>query len=1376
MKLIKLCTGLLFLCLALASHSLYAARGITSDNAGPHFSGLHNQETIEDIRFKVLGGDVRMNRVWRGQRWEWNERWGQLEPMLHSTTDALGETTTSVLAVYRAGQLYRKTSETTEHIVYENQLSQFITKTATEYLWTDRKGNGITYDLDGRIINYFDNNKVYVYLERNTNGDIQTIKDHHQNVVLTYGYESYTNPDNATQQLQRITSFTDYKGRTVVYGWNTNNQLETVTDVRGQVWTYVYSDKGLLTQLKDPDNRITRYEIEKNGKFISRFNADGVGERYQYNYDKQNQIYYMSKTNGAGQVEETWNNAMGQSVRNSANGEDKSTVEYILSDGSRGVESIVKNYSYRVEYWYRGSEFIGKFRICDLAENPNNPNSPCFFNDPRLINKPVYVKYKKVTDANGDVTIYEYDQWENEIGVTYPDGSRTSRKLHAQWSLPLSEANEKGVITAYEYNTNTNLLTLTEAKGTPEERITRHTYDEVGQLKTKTTGESVANNTALATTSYDYDQYGNVTQITDPEGNITRYGDYDALGNAQTIIDARANLLPAADQYTWKNTYDAAGNLLTTRDPYEKGETNTYTKTGDLNSITSASGSKVTLTSNASGQPLTMADDNGKVTKMEYDKAGRLNFTTDANGNKNQTIYDVQGRVLRTVDGEGNTTQFNYAEDLLRSIQYPTYKELMEYDNRNRVKQTTQQANSRNYIQKRGYDPLGNMASNTDAQDNATGYEYNVLNRVKKITDAEGGITEFAYDTRDNLLQVKDPEGRLTIYTYDKNDSLLSETKDGDQNTNKQRRYGYDKNGNLISTINPEQEKMIYEFDHANRLIKTQVFANKDHTHPIKVISYNFNEKNHLTGWNQQASETLPEGVTPTADVISLSETYTYNNLEQLESVSVNFGSFTKTYSYTYYSNGLKKTYTNPEGVTYTYYYNKNNQLMAVHIPSEGQISWANFYWMVPQTLLLPGGQKVSLKYDDFQQMEERILRKADNIELAKAVYEYDLAQNIKKIEKGEGTFNYSYDNLYRLTTADSPEGYAASDETFDYDGVGNRVSRIENGASESQTYNQKNQLQAIDSSDSTQDTTYTYNANGHTKTQTKNGVLTDYVYNHEERLIAVKRDGNTIADYAYNPHGQRVKKTVAGITTWYFYNENGLAAEYNAVGQRIKEYHFHPQKPWMTDPLFQRTAAGDLYYYHNDHLGTPQQMVDASGNIVWSAQYAAFGKAHIMVNTVENNLRFPGQYFDEETMLHHNYFRDYGPITGRYIQRDPIGLADGTNTFAYAGSNPIKYWDFDGKKKMKCDPRLFAILRLTVLVSCKGEKGGMKTRCGPGDSCNELRAKVAVKGLCVLAQTALTVQCYKENPTHDKRIQDELNGIEKCRGYMKEECKDDCE
>lgn len=79
------------------------------------------------------------------------------------------------------------------------------------------------------------------------------------------------------------------------------------------------------------------------------------------------------------------------------------------------------------------------------------------------------------------------------------------------------------------------------------------------------------------------------------------------------------------------------------------------------------------------------------------------------------------------------------------------------------------------------------------------------------------------------------------------------------------------------------------------------------------------------------------------------------------------------------------------------------------------------------------------------------------------------------------------------------------------------------------------------------------------------------------------------------------------------------------------------------------------VYFYHVDHIGTPIMMTDENGNIVWQAEYMPFGEVHSITGTINNNLRFPGQYYDSETGLNQNWHRDYKAEVGRYMQFDPI-------------------------------------------------------------------------------------------------------------------------
>jgi RHS repeat-associated protein len=123
-----------------------------------------------------------------------------------------------------------------------------------------------------------------------------------------------------------------------------------------------------------------------------------------------------------------------------------------------------------------------------------------------------------------------------------------------------------------------------------------------------------------------------------------------------------------------------------------------------------------------------------------------------------------------------------------------------------------------------------------------------------------------------------------------------------------------------------------------------------------------------------------------------------------------------------------------------------------------------------------------------------------------------------------------------------------------------------------------------------------------------------------------------------------------------------------------------------LTSPALMLTVApgpgaANVYFVHSDQLNTPRAVTDSGGNLVWNWDSDPFGNASPNEQPAGPaqfvlNQRFAGQYYDKETNLYYNYFRDYDPQTGRYVQSDPIGLEGGINTYAYVGGNPLAFSD----------------------------------------------------------------------------------------------------
>lgn len=118
-----------------------------------------------------------------------------------------------------------------------------------------------------------------------------------------------------------------------------------------------------------------------------------------------------------------------------------------------------------------------------------------------------------------------------------------------------------------------------------------------------------------------------------------------------------------------------------------------------------------------------------------------------------------------------------------------------------------------------------------------------------------------------------------------------------------------------------------------------------------------------------------------------------------------------------------------------------------------------------------------------------------------------------------------------------------------------------------------------------------------------------------------------------------------------------------------------------MGDTPVAVAVDSSVYYVHTDHLNTPRKITNTSNGVRWQWDPTPFGNGLPNQNpqglgVFNYYLRFPGQYYDNESQLHYNYFRNYDSYPGRYVQSDPIGLDGGVNTYAYALGNPVRNVD----------------------------------------------------------------------------------------------------
>ncbi|AYF89902.1 DUF4329 domain-containing protein [Pseudomonas sp. DY-1] len=761
------------------------------------------------------------------------------------------------------------------------------------------------------------------------------------------------------------------------------------------------------------------------------------------------------------------------------------------------------------------------------------------------------------------------------------------------------------------------LITVTGLSAQAASRSWSYTYTAQGLLESANGPRT----DVADVTQYAYDAQGNLTQVTNALGHITQLSNFDAQGHPQTITDANG--------------------VVTTL---------TYSWQGWLTSISTA-GSTTSFEHNAVGQIIKLTRGDGSWLAYTYDGARRL--TAISNNLGEQVEYDL--------DAMGNRT----AQRIKDPSNNLTQQQQWVYDELGRLLRAVGAAGQTSRYQ---YDLNNNPTGHTNPRNFSHTSSFDALDRLISSADPLNGVTTLGYDAQDNLTEVKDPRGATTRYVYDGLGNLTQQISPDSGTTT----YEHDAAGNVTQRTDARGLVTTYSYDALNRLTGRQYPAK-----PALNVQYHYD----MTADGNYGISRLT-AVQDASGVLGYHYDAQGNLTEQIRSVAVNGVDQYESLGFAYDGARQLSQIDYPVGFSVLYERNAAGQVSEVQlvVGTNPPATFASNLSYLPfgplKSLSWANGVSLSRSYDqDYRLTDQTVAGWSSQ-------YGYDANSNITQLTSSLlGTLNYSYDALGRLITEQHP----SREQTYSYDAVGNRTG--------------KSTTPIVDGvPQSTSTLTYQYAATSNRLIQVGDspvesdaaGNLTQdradrqMVYDEQNRLVAVKFGGAVVAEYRYNALGQRTHKLAPQGTTTFLYGPDGQLLgeqQFDYLGKKTRGQYYL----WLDRlPLGGVTvtydglgaiASSTPFYLHSDHLNTPRLATDSNQQSVWQWTGDAFGVG-LGSGSLVLNLRFPGQYYDQESGLHYNYFRDYDPQTGRYVESDPIGLKGGLNTYGYVMGNPLSFID----------------------------------------------------------------------------------------------------
>lgn len=724
------------------------------------------------------------------------------------------------------------------------------------------------------------------------------------------------------------------------------------------------------------------------------------------------------------------------------------------------------------------------------------------------------------------------------------------------------------------------------------------------------------------------------------------------------------------------------------------------------------------------------------VEVLRYDAAGRPVLVRDANSASMEMTYDVRGRLLQQValgaddasTSDDRITRYEYDArgNLKRKIEPNDSFLSFEYDGRNRLikvrdtqggeirytldsagnqwkEETFDGAGVRRRVASRSIDVLDRPLTLVGSQDQTTRLFYDGAGRQLQLIDAlgaettqahddldrvvgmvsdagTGGInasTQLSYDANGNVRRVIDPKGLATTYQLDALGRLTQLSSPDTGITY----YTYDAAGNRRSQVDARGEAVGFSYDASNRLVAT-VYSDD----ALNVI-YSYD----VVASACQVNETFAAGRLGVMTDGSGSTQYCYNRFGELVRMVQTTGTNVFTVRYAYTKTGQVQAMIYPDGTTVDYDRDTQGRIneVGVALPQDVRrtlVSNATYYPFGPSSGWTYGVGDRSLVRQHDLDYQPQVIRDtaAGGLDLG---FRFDAAGRLAQLHTAALSdpprARFGYDALGRLTQfRDGPTDVAV--ESYTYDATGNRTSLDRDRGFETYSYfTDSHRLSAVG------DRARTYDAAGNTIAIDNS--QSEHSYSPAGRLSQSKQGGIVKAEYYYNGRGEQVLRESPGYNTFFAYSKSGnLLGQYRSDGSPIQQYL------WLENNPVGVLADGKVYYVQPDHVGSPRAVIDSSRSVSvwrWDLRGEVYGDS--MPNTDADSdgvafiydLRFPGQRHDSASGLSYNYYRNYEPLTGRYVESDPVGLIAGLATYTYAESNPLSFSDPYGLQSFGARP-----------------------------------------------------------------------------------------